>query len=368
MRVYLYFYIIFFLFLFNSCQTDTPNNPPKTNPSTFESIKVKVNKDKMRIRKSPDVEADIIGEVSLGTIFSYAGTMTDFSTKIQLGGVWYEEPWIAVKRENENDTVWIYGGGIEFEGEDSEELAEILLQQRLKAFFEELSPNILSYRENYASASTVDDFVKVFREGDSLKYKVIQKLEQKIPIDLTEQMPDVFWVEEMIPGYVVELVAEGTKYYLFKDYKQLYTKARQTEGEEDDIFTDLGLEIYSRDSIEYFFASWFMQTWDYGGHSLLGSGKHNDVLALADEVMSMTSLFENEIKKIKADIINDISHPEITYWNDQEPILKELNEIMDAQYDILSKEDKATIESRIKQFKDADKNKIEVNLRSGMEG
>ena len=235
----------------------------------------------------------------------------------------------------------------------------------MKTFFGKLANAIATYRDDYANASTSEELAKVFHDGEEIRDKMVAALEEKIPVAEVENMPDIFWIENVLPGYVVELVAEGTQYYLFKDFKQLHTKARQTKGEEDDIFTDLGLSIYERDSIEYFYPAWFLQTWDYGGHSLLGSGKHNDVLALADEVMSMSDYFKNDIAVFKNDLLRDISNPQITYWNASDKIVAEIDDILAADYEILSSDDVISLKARKGQFKDFEKNGIELNVRTG---
>ncbi len=346
-----------------SCGNNSNTTLPQIK-SSQDYIRILVNMDELRIFENPSIDSEQIGIAKLGSKMNYAGEMTDFSTRIKLGGVWYDEPWVSVATAK-GDTAWVYGGGIMFEGEDSEELSELLLQKRMKSFFGKLTDDIIEYREQYANARTSKEFSIVFHEGEELRDRIVELLEQKIPTAEAENLPDIFWIENIFPGYVVEVVAEGTKYFLFKDFKQLYSKARQTTGDEDDIFTDLGLEVYARDSIEYFFPSWFIQTWDYGGHSLLGSGKHNDVLALADEVSQMTSLFKKDIDIFKKEILKDITHPEITYWNNQEKIMDELDSILITKYDILSKEDLVVLEARQNQFKNPSKNGIELNVRTG---
>ncbi len=358
-----FLFLIFVWLLLFSCKKEGTSPPIKTQVKE-KGISVNIHLDKMRIYAGPKLDSEQMGTVPMGTSLPYAGQMTETTTKMKLGGVWYDEPWVSIQTPK-GDTAWIYGGGVMLQGEDSEELAEILLEKRMMAFFGNATKDLMTYRENYANASTSEAFAEVFHDGEELRDRLVGMLEQKIPTAQTEDLPDIFWVEDVFPGYVVELVAEGTKYFLFKDYKQLYLKARQTEGEEDDIFTDLGLEVYSQDSIEYFFPSWFIQTWDYGGHSLLGSGKHNDIIALADEVSGMTDLFSNDINIIKRELLKDITHPEITYWNSREKIINELDSIIDLEYDILSREDLVALESRYNQFKEAEKNGIELNIRTG---
>ena len=331
---------------------------------TDDSIHLIVNMDQLRIHDAPGLDSKEIGLRTLGNKMPYAGDMTDFSTRIKLGGVWYDEPWVSIVT-SEGDTGWVYGGGVLFDGDDSEELSEILLQKRIKTFFGKLANSIANYRDNYADAATSKEFAEVFHDGEEIRDRMISTLEEKIPVTEVENMPDIFWIEDVFPGYVVELVAEGTQYYLFKDFRQLYTKAGQTQGEEDDVFTDLGLSIYERDSIEFFYPAWFLQTWDYGGHSLLGSGKHNDVLALADEVMSMSDYFKEDIAVFKKELLRDISDPEVTYWNDSDKIVAEIDSILGAEYEILNSDDIISLKARKGQFLDFEKNEIELNVRTG---
>lgn len=332
--------------------------------TSSQLVSLTVNMEQLRVRKAPGLDGAEIGKVTLGSELPYAGRMTDFTTRIKLDGIWYDEPWVSILT-SEQDTGWIYGGGVVFEGENSEELSEILLQKRMKTFFGKLSSDIALYRDDYANALTSEEFAKVFHDGEEIRERMVAALEEKIPITEVENLPDIFWVENVFPGYLVELVAEGSQYYLFKDFRQLHTKAQQTEGLEDDVFMDLALAIYERDSIEYFFPSWFMQTWDYGGHSLLGSGKHNDVLALADEVMEMSDYFKEDIDVFKKEVMRDISNPELTYWNGAERIVAELDDIIDMEYALLSKDDIISLKARRNQFKNYEANGIELNLRTG---
>ncbi len=336
------------------------------NIPSSDLIRLVVNMDQLRIYEAPGLETAEMGIISMGAEVPYAGSMTDFTTKLKLGGVWYDEPWISILTM-EGDTGWVYGGGVIFEGDDSEELSELLLEKRMKAFFGNLSSAVLDYRDDYANASTSEAFANVFHDGEELRERMVSALEEKIPATEVENLPNIFWIEDIFPGYVVELVAEGTQYYLFKDFRQLHQKALQTEGEEDDVFTDLGLTIYQRDSIEYFYPSWFMQTWDYGGHSLLGSGKHNDVLAHADEVMQMSNFFKDDVSVFKKEVMRDISDPSITYWNSQENIITEIDEIIQMEYEIINRDDIVLLKSRKQQFEDYEANGIELNVRIGEE-
>ena len=107
-----------------------------------------------------------------------------------------------------------------------------------------------------------------------------------------------------------------------------------------------------------------MQTWDYGGHSLLGQGRHFNLLNEANDLLSKSKLFEKPILELKIEILDDISAEHVTYWEPQEKILEEMKKIISADFDFLTNEDKIILKTRYEQFKKPKANKIEVNHRA----
>ena len=241
------------------------------------------------------------------------------------------------------------------------------MNKRLQTFFGTgLAGRLSRYRTNYDSLKTSKTFLKIFKEGLRLRDTLTKALENRISVgDNYNQLPDLFWIEKAFPGYVTQLVAEGTIYFLFIDFKQFQQKALTTSGEEDDDFIDLNLMVYSADSVEHFFPSWFIQTWDYGGCSLLGKGEHLKILKKIDQVLSKSDLFSKEIYGLKDRIIDDITNKNIDYWEDKDKILAEVDAILAENINALSNEDIIALKTRRKQFEYPAQNNIKVNVRSG---
>lgn len=358
----LFFKLVGIILVLGSCRP-TPENK-SVIPQKQASVTAITHTESAPIYTAPHLDSSIIENAIFGTRLSYADSITPHSTRIKFGGVWYEEPWIAI-RTPQGKKGWIFGGLVDLEGENSEELEELLLEKRMKVFLGELAKELVAYRDDYARANTAKQMADVFHRGEELREKIVEDLKHKLPANEVEELPDIFWIEDVFPGYVLELVAEGTAYYLFKDFKQLYRKSRQTTGYEDDVFSDLSLLVYQRDSLEYFYPAWFLQTWDFGGHSLLGSGIHQKVLASAEEAASMSDYFKDDIATFKNALIEDIVSPNTTYWNHQDSIISELQNIINANYKVLNNNDLIAIKHRLQQFQNFEKNKIELNIRTG---
>ncbi|MFT5766000.1 MAG: hypothetical protein ACI8X3_003438, partial [Saprospiraceae bacterium] len=287
--------LILFLFLvFLSCSNESTTDTEATALATDIDInasglstkptRLLVGIDHLRLRTTPGEKGEEIAYLDKDAVLYEAGEVSDFTTRVKLRGIWFDEPWIKVKTDKGVEG-WVYGGAVTFDMKNPTALSNRLLDLRLNSFFGKgLSSELLSYRKAYHSASNSQDFSIVFSQGEQLRDTMVSILEQKINVlDMDyDQQPDLFWVEEALPGYETALVAEGTIYYLFQNFKDFQKLANKTKGKEDDDFVNLNLKVHAADSIEYFYPAWFLQTWDYGGHSLLGQGIHLDILRSAD--------------------------------------------------------------------------------------
>ncbi len=375
---YLSLFLFSLLFII-SCKSDPkPDSETETTIATkqqdtinvpeldLKPSKLKVGLESLRLRERPGRDGKEMAYLKKGTIISETGEVSDFTTRIKLRGVWFDEPWIQIKTEQGLEG-WVYGGGVTFEMENPSDIANKLLAIRLKSFFGNgITKELNSYRKAYYSARNSEDFSNVFKKGEQLRDTMVTILERKIDVLSLREMPDLFWIEEALPGYETSLVAEGTIYYLFQNFKKFQQIAKKTSGKEDDEFVDLNMRVHAGDSIEYFFPVWFIQTWDYGGHSLLGQGKHLDILKRVEKMVKKSDLFFDYGIKIKDDIISDISAGGITYWEPEGKIRSELDEIRTAGLSIFTDEDKIALETRRKMFENPEANNIEVNHKSGV--
>ncbi len=372
MKQYTFLYLMLFLFLLLTCKnensTDNDNmkevivEEPSLNDGPTE---LTVNLDQLRLRDQPGEKGLEVAKLLNGTKLIDLGEVSDFSTKVKLRGVQYNEPWIKVKTV-EGQEGWVYAGGVSFDLKNPTALSKQLQEKRLQAMFgNTLTKRMQNYASHYENVKSSQGFQQLYQEGMALRDTLVQLLEKKVSIEDPRYMPDLFWLENMMPGYESAIVAEGTVYYLFRNYKEMMAKTATTQGKEDDDFTQLCLAVHQTDSIEYFFKSWFMQTWDYGGSSLLGKGIHHRLLTQMDGLLKKSPLFKNEILALKEEIMKDITEHYVEYWESKKDILKEMDAIIQSDFDLLNNAEKLSLETRRKMFENYKANKIKLNQRAG---
>ncbi len=357
------------LFFLAACQNEkTLNEEPdlvSENVNTpAQEIILTSSMDHFRVRNEPDLNAETVAMLSKGEQLEFLDIKTSGEFhEVTLRGFKFKDPWVKIKT-SESVEGWVYGGGLSFNNDSH--VAEVLMKSRATALFgEELAGKIFHYRKNINSAKSSVDFARAFNFGHSLREDLVNIMHDQIEVTDYEKLPDLSWLEIALPGYKTQLVAEGTMFHLFQDYKSFQKKARKTKGIEDDDFVDLCLNIYPVDSVEHFFSAWFIQTWDYGGHSELGKGVHNQLLEKMNLVLVNSNLFELRIEDYKNQIITDITNTQNTYWFPKDAILEEIDMILNAGYGILSDDDKIALQTRRKMFESPEDNGIEVNHRAG---
>jgi hypothetical protein len=309
----------------------------------------------------PSQEGNIIMKLEKGAPVFHTGEVSNTLSVLVLDSTLYCEPWLKVKL-TKGEEGWIFGGAIDFEEEKiayNDVRTEALLGKEIKDTLDLFIQNI----------SAVQDHVgleKAYQQAQRLQLLINQRLE-KVSYDLTGPMglPDLFWLGDIIPGFVPQIVAEGTSYYVFFDYRQWLAWARNTPGAEDEAFMSICTKVFPTDSIEYFFPSWTIQTWDYGGHSLLGRGLHFDLLNQLETYQSESSLFKMDIDNFRQQIIDDMTRGEVTFWEDSEKIKAEMDSIIAQNFSILTEADIVGLKVRRDQFEDPERHNIKLNLRAG---
>lgn len=354
-----FLYGLFIFFVISSCQSDKKAQPES------EKMRLTTNIEEVQLRDAPGENANVILVLPKGASLYDLGEVSDFTTKVKLRGIEFEEPWLKVQTED-GKKGWVYGGVLNFTMSDQSKLANLLMQKRLLALFgAQLASEIDSYRKHFQAIRSATDFANVYQEGTALRDTLVGLMGNKIVVNDPNELPDLFWLEQAMPGFVPQLVAEGTAYYLFWNYKGLIDKVKQTNESPDDDFINLAIAVFPEDSVEYFYPVWFLQTWDYGGNSLLGRGLHDQLLQKMDETLQKSDLFAAEIRRWKTLLVNDITETSVSYWEKQEKIIAELDTLLIRNYSILTDADKVALETRRKQFENPTENKIAVNQQAG---
>ena len=366
-------YILFnFFFYFFSCSNDKitdQNNSkfPATKSIPTEessSIQLEVYIDDFKMRSGPGVKHKEVARLKEKTIITYEGQESLHTTEIKLRGAKLNATWLQVKTKEGVDG-WIYGGGVKVVSTENKVAVAKINQIQMNSFFDkEIVDQINEYNKQWQLSNSSTAFADVYLLAEKTQREINKILGNNIEINDPSNLIDMSWLKNSFPGFQSSLVAEGTMLNIFKDYRIMYAKAKETEGTEDDDFINFQLHVNELDSVEYYYKSWFMQTWDYGGHSLLGQGKHFSLLNEANELLAKSKLFEKSILEIKKEILNDISAGYITYWESKEKILEEMKKIVSSNFDFLTTEDKILIKTRFEQFKKPTANKIEINNRT----
>jgi len=338
----LLYLLVLFLFL-NACGNETE----KTVETPQEEVKIVIPKkpertqlianiDYLRLRSEAGTSSETLAMLERGQVMYDLGEVSDFTTQVELRGVKYNEPWLKVET-SDGQKGWVYGGGVYFDLNNSSKAMDLLMKRRLTSFYgKDISEDVFAYRKAFASARTDKNMARVIEEGSSLAKEMNEKNEKILPManpDDPKETPDLRWLQQSLPGYHLGSAAEGTIYWFYRNLKQFSEKAGKTKGKADDDFINLNIQLHPEDSIEYNYPVYFMQTWDYGGHSLLGEGKHLEILTTANEVMAKhPSTFDAEINEIKDNLIQDLTASPQGYWYEKSRILSEIDKIMKAEF------------------------------------
>ena len=355
-------------FIFSSCQNDKPvtvQSPKSISVDPIKEVELMVYINNLRMRNGPGVDHEVIASLPENTVVKYKGETSMHTTQVKMRGLQMNARWILVKTEDGKEG-WLYGGGVKPKTTDKIEATQIIDNIQLDGLFEQdVVLKIKDYNKQWDGIQSSTDFAKTFLFGEEVQEAINETLSNKVDIEDPSTLMDMGWLERSMPGYQNSLAAEATQFYLFQDYKLMNHKATQSEGTEDDDFIELQFKVNAYDSIEHFYKSWFFQTWDYGGHSLLGQGKHLELLSEMNAILLKSKLFEKPVLKIKNGLLKDIIDEHISYWESKDKILNELGNIINANFVLLSKTDLIGLKNRKKMFEKPIENKIEINKRAG---
>jgi hypothetical protein len=351
------------------CRSDRAPEPSTGQPALAakQPLVLISNIDYLRLRDKPGPDGQVIANFMEGDTLYDLGEVSAFTTEVTLRGIRFDEPWLKV-RARDSLAGWIYAGGVHFRLDDRAELTNRLMKMRLQTFFgEALAQRVLGYRQTYLKARTSEELAEVYRSARFLRDTLMQVFDKRITIiQGPDQIPNLTWMEEALPGLVAQRVAEGTAFHLFLDYHQWLSKARQTKGPEDNQFVDACLTAYGLDSVEYILPDWTIAVSDEHVFSELGKGVHRAMFSKMTQAMASSRLFEPEYMAFKKQLMDDIMGLQLSYWNNQEAILQELDGILADNPGILTGVDKENIKKRREQFTQPEKNNIRLNHRSGL--
>ena len=91
--------------------TQQPVQAAPAQSAAFPVIYVKI--DKLKMRDKPFLSGStVLKELPKNAELYYLNNNTDYTDKITLDGVLYDEPWLEVQTKDGQSRGWVYGGGI----------------------------------------------------------------------------------------------------------------------------------------------------------------------------------------------------------------------------------------------------------------
>lgn len=310
--------------------------------------------DELPLRKAPGDSADIVTLLHRGDKVYDMGEVSPFTSQLHLQGKTMTEPWLLVKT-GKGFAGWVYAGGLDWSGD-----YPALLIRRLEALAgKTTAQRVVAYQSHFQHLQSATDFASVYREAMALRDTLAYIIRQKTTADEWRQYD---WIGDILPAFVP---AVESGYYLFADYRQWSAKAVQTPEADDDQFVALMLDIYPEDSIAYLLPAWVIQSSPGENHSLLGRGLHKKILEACAGILAQSRLFEPEIIQLKSAIVNDITGAGVTYWENSERIMAEMDDILQLQGGLLSTSDLIALRTRRKQLETPEVYEIRLDIQSG---
>jgi hypothetical protein len=364
MRIMIFFIGVFLV----ACQTQ--DDPASKLADTEHSIAAKATEfitlvEDLRLRDGPGEKAAIITTLERGTLLTDAGEVSDYTSKVTLRGIRYDEPWIKVKTTKGVEG-WVYAGGLEIKAYGDGKLVNALVQKKsISIFGASLTRQMNQYHHQFQQIKTEQDVAAVLSTGISLQEALSQKLLTYATPGPNAEFMDIRWLPRVFPGFVPNLVAEGTRYQVFLDYRDWGKIARKTNGIQDDLYLDVQYLIHPQDSMEYVYPAWIMETSAVDRYHLLGSGIQAQVLDKINAQYDTQNPFKELLMTIKKAVISDIIDADAVYWLPLKEVTRELDAILAKDYRIISKEERVAMETRRKQLDQPEVFQIISNVRAG---
>lgn len=215
-----------------------------------------------------------------------------------------------------------------------------------KYFSADLCLKIENYVSDFDTLSTDNAFQNNYRQGRKISDQMTEQLNKPVTPYLKKlakgkeywyPIDEIFDELEIFSGklgpIVITCVAECSEIDLTYDIIKLQDKSYETLGKADDDFMDL---VFSIDGERGYagcvgFKSWFKQTWDLGGNSLLGDGKLLSIIKSTIQFKKNHKLFSEELKLLKADYQDALSWGS-SFQYTPEKILEEFDAILALKY------------------------------------
>ena len=319
---------------------------------------VVVNASQVILRIEPSEKSQEITTLNQGQVLIDLGEVGPAESQIALGEEVFQTPWVKVQTP-ENQSGWVLAWALKANGKQG----DWLLQKRLVCYFgKSLTLRRNTVVQSFASLETEAKMAQLWQESNTLRDTFLKLLAQRPEAGFPLQFN---WLNEALPGFLFQKIGENEGPHLFADFQIWQHIALKTNGLQDDAFFQTCLSAFPLDSIESFFPVWKFQLAESESASQLGTGQHVKLFRQMDQVLETGMLFKHPLEIFKEQILEDIFEKKQRYWQPQEKILAELDQILADPPKCLNTRDREALGIRYKMFEDPEGNGLRVNLRSG---
>jgi len=317
-----------------------------------------VHVEQASLRSEPSEKSRELFSLRKGQVLTDLGELGPVETQIAVGSDVFQTPWIKVQT-GEHHTGWVLAWALR----PARDPGDWLLQKRLICYFgKALAARRNSVAQNFPNLETDLQFAEMWRETVALRDTFLFMLSRRPE---TGFQPEFNWLNDVFPGYLFQKIGSEEGSMLVADFRVWHQKALTTKGLQDDVFLQTCLAAFQIDSIESLYPVWKFPLSGSESASQLGLGHHLNLLRQIDRVRESGELFAPQLEALKDQILEDIFEKKQCYWQSQEKILAEMEQILTDPPKCLNAREREALNIRKRMFEDPFGNGIVVNLRSG---
>jgi len=162
-----------------------------------------------------------------------------------------------------------------------------------------------------ASTSRAEGVLALYRRAVELSEELFAPIHAAHPDRIWPRLEELLDAALGLPGLSAGCVAECTEPALVLDVGFFAEKAEATKDGADDAFFELveafyGAEVPAADGRVAGWPGFVEQTWDYGGHSVLGSGVHLRLLELVEPLRRSSRPFAEAVEPMREAVMDDL--------------------------------------------------------------